>query len=340
MIMGTYKTLEEKSKDYQLTIVDNLNQLQDLVENLSSFDSYRFRGVCQSKYHMLTSLQRLAPNGISDKKYMRGLLEKVKNDEMVRDFFSCNKIAINDLSCVSLMQHLGLPTPLLDFTTSVKVALAFASDGADRVDGTDETDGYCSLYYFDLNAEYEINYNVQMALGTGIDDGIKLCQDYYNKNPKSPIDDSVLREIDKYVRWNQLDALEIAFIEYQNSAPQVSTLDSQILDLTNPNLSKQKGGFAINLYDDNIPFEENWNMRTKKRRDELAMHMLSGTYPFSGIYTQDQMVCIDIKKDVILEWNSRNPIQLYDNSPQIKHLKNHMFDIKKEYDTNLCINSI
>jgi len=302
---------------------------------LSPNKSLRFRGVCEAKWHMWTSLQRCCPKGVPNKKYMQGLLGEVKKNDDVHKFFTDSNIEINDLSCLSLMQHLGLPTPLLDYTIDINIALAFAADGAKNNEDKSGTDGYCSLYYFDLVEEKDFSHSVQKILSIGIKTGAKMLTDHLKKYPNEPVDDSVLRNLGKYVQLRDLENLEFAFVEFQEVAPEVCTLDSQILNLTNPNLVKQKGGFAINQYNDKTPFEENWNMRTKERRYKLAKDMRPCIIqlPIKGIYTMQRMKCVDIRKDVILKWSKINSIELYDKSESIEELKHLLSEIKDGYDS-------
>ena len=331
-----YENLTEKESSFKCRRINNINELEELVNVLSSCESLRFRGVNQAKYSMLTSLQRLCPDGCSHKVYMRNLLTRVKTNSDVCNFFSDNKIAINDLSCIALMQHLELPTPFLDFTVDIKIALAFAAYGVDFSSISKEIEEYCSLYYFDLKSECEVGLSLQTSLCEGKKKGIEVCNEYYEAHPGVMIDNSILRKIDEFIRWDELDSLEFAFIEYQNFAPEVCTLDSQILDLTNPNLSKQKGGFAINLYKEDIPFECNWNMRSKENRMKLSVELQSGEeFPFKGMHTNKMMNCIDIRKEVINEWNMKNKIDLYDKSGRVENLKKILVNIKKELDENL-----
>lgn len=330
-----YNTFEEKAKNFRLLPkVETIDELDNLKNKLSQKSEFRFRGVCQAKYHMLTSLQRLCPEGISNKDYMCGLLSNVRKDITIGKFFTDNKIEINNLSCLSLMQHLGMPTPLLDFTIDINIALAFAADGADINDDKIETDDYCSLYFFDLSEETEISdTNVQNVLSAGIHEGEKLCNEFIEANPKVAFDNSILRKIDNLITWDNLASIEIAFVENQELAIQVLTLDSQKLDITNPNFLNQKGVFVINQFDDKIPFEENWNMRTKKRRCEVVKDGLE--LPFSGIFTNEQMFCVDIKKKVILEWIKQNFIELYDNSKGFEALKTGLCATKDDYNKSV-----
>lgn len=73
--------------------------------------------------------------------------------------------------------------------------------------------------------------------------------------------------------WTELlpeaEGAELALVEYQKLAPNVVTLSGEGLDLTNPNLANQKGCFILNLYDEGMPMEENWNMRTIAHRNEF-----------------------------------------------------------------------
>lgn len=330
-----YNTFEEKNENFGLLPkVETLDQLDKLKNKLSRNLNNRFRGVCEAKYYMLTSLQRLCPIGISNKDYMYGLLTNVKRDSTIKNFFEDKNICINDLSCLSLMQHLGMPTPLLDFTIDINIALAFAADGADINDDKIETDDYCSLYFFDLSEETEISdTNIQNVLYAGIHEGEKLCDEFIKNNPKVALDDSILRKIDNLITWDNLASLEIAFVENQELAIQVFTLDSQKVDITNPNLLNQKGVFVINQFDDKIPFEENWNMRTKKRRCEVLTDGF--VLPFSGIFTNEQMYCVDINKKVILKWKQQHPIELYDKSKGFEALRERLCTIQDNYNKSV-----
>ncbi|BCS86596.1 hypothetical protein prwr041_24890 [Prevotella herbatica] len=333
-----YNTFEEKNENFGLLPkVETLDQLDKLKNKLSRNLNNRFRGVCEAKYYMLTSLQRLCPIGISNKDYMRGLLSNVKGDSTIKNFFEDNNIYINDLSCLSLMQHLGMPTPLLDFTIDINIALSFAADGAKMYDTTTETDDYCSLYYFDLSKEMEINNaNVQNVLSSGMHEAEKLCDEFNKANSMIHLDDSKLRKINKFVTWDDLASLEIALVEYQGLATQVRTLDNQELDTTNSNLLNQKGAFVINQFDDKMPLEENWNMRTNASRHKLISSLPSGSsLLFSGIYTKEKMSCVDINKKVILKWKQKHPIELYDNSKGFEALKKRLCAIKDNYNKSV-----
>lgn len=142
-----YKTLEEKSRAFNQVTIQSEDDLQDLIAGMSPRSCLRFRGVCEAKYNMFTSLQRNCPKVMNgrQKDYMSLLLHCVKTNPEVIAYFQDKGIAINDISCLALMQHFGLPTPLLDFSTDIVIALSFAADGINKPLGGDETDHYVSL---------------------------------------------------------------------------------------------------------------------------------------------------------------------------------------------------
>lgn len=328
-----YRTIVDKSKEFKQSTIKTAEELQGLIDAIGNKPNLRYRGVCEAKYTMLTSLQRNSPAKMKGKQkdYVGVLLYRVKNDPDVVAYFKGQNIPINDITCMALMQHLGLPTPMLDFSTDLNVALSFASDGVNTSSGCDETDDYVSLYVIDMNAEREVAASVQQVYQHGMVSGEQMWKDFMMKHPNEPVDVSLLYDIDKFVKWSDIKDLELAFIEYQPFAPNVTTLSGESLDLTNPNLTNQKGCFILNLYDEAMPMEENWNMRTLARRNQFWLSRIGvQTLPFSGVQTNEQMYCYDIKKDVILQWATVNKLQLYVNSPMNVALKQRLQSIQAQ----------
>ncbi len=334
-----YNTLIEKSNAFRQFVIGTRLELDNMVENLINNPVYRFRGVNEAKYTMTTSLQRNHPAIMSGKlnNYMTMLLQKVKSSSDVVNYFKKSGIAINDISCLALMQHYDLPTPLLDFSTDLEVALSFAASKLNLSSGSEETDGYASLYVFDKQYEYEVGTPVQQVFRSGLANGIQMWQDYKRQCPKDNVDASILIDINKFVKWDDIKGFELCFIEYQPLAPGVVNLSGQMLDLSNPNLVKQKGCFLFNLYDETMPLEENWNGRTWESRSKFWMNRDNRfvQLPFSGVMTRDKMFCFDIKKDVLLDWAESNAVQLYDNSPANLAIKQKLYEIKEELDRSL-----
>ena len=330
-----YTTLEEKAAAFQQITIGSDVELQHLLSSIGDKPDLRYRGVNESKYTMLTSLQRNAPAKISgrQKDYMSVLLHRVKNDNDVVDYFKKQHIPINDISCMALMQHLGLPTPLLDFSTDINIALSFAEDRVNMTSGNDEIDKYVSLYVIDLGREREVASSVQQIYKLGFEDGEQRWKEHLQNHPDIPIDASILFDINQFVKWDDIKDLELSFIEHQSLAPSVTTLSGDSLDLSNPNLSNQKGCFIINLYDEAMPMEENWNMRTTARRNKFWLTRSGAqTLPFSGVQTNDCMYCYDIKKTVISAWAANNKMPLYVNNSAIHTLKQHLKSIQAKLD--------
>lgn len=333
-----YKTLADKSKVFKHTAINKPEELEQLLVNIGNKPYMRYRGVSEAKYTMLTSLQRNAPAKMAgrQKEYMSVLLHRVKNDADVIAFFKGQKIPINDISCMALMQHLELPTPLLDFSIDINIALSFAEDGVNMASGGEETDEYVSLYVIDLNAESEVAASIQQMYQYGMVSGEQMWKEHLQQHPNQSVDASILFDIDKFIKWDDIKGLELSFVEYQELAPNVVTLSGEGLDLTNPNLANQKGCFILNLYDEGMPMEENWNMRTMARRNEFWQAKAGvQALPFSGVQTNEQMYCYDIKKSVIQQWALNNKLQLYVNSPANVAIKKRMKDIQAELDREI-----
>ena len=331
-----YKTLESKKTVFNEFTIHTLEDLNNLVANLGGNPCLRFRGVNESKYTMLTSLQRMCQASLKEQKeYVSRLLHRLKRDTDVIAFFEKSGIVINDMSCLALMQHQMLPTPLLDFSTDINIALAFAADGVKNA-GSEETDEYVSLYVFDKCYENEIGMSIQQLYSLGMSTARQTLLDYMIKHPSERINASVLYSLDEFVKWNDIKDYELMYVEYQPLAPGVVSLSGQELNLSNPNLDRQKGCFIFNLFDENMPLEKNWNCRTIQERNKFWLGSVSGsTLPFSGVMTKEKITCFDIKKDVIKEWAKINPMDLYDNSMENQNIKQRLLDIKAEVDASV-----
>ena len=334
-----YKTLAEKNSVFNRVTVNSEEELKNLINILSNKPSLRFRGVCEAKYTMLTSLQRNCPSEMrgKQKEYLERLLRQVKGCPAVVEYFKNSGVHINDLSCLSLMQHYGLPTPLLDFSTDINIALSFAADGLKTGNVNDEIDNYVSLYVFDTVFEHEVGTPIQQVYMSGMANGIQLLQDYLREKPTESIYASVLKKIDEFIKWDDLKDIELTFIEYQPLAPDVVTYSNQRLNISNPNLDNQKGCFLLNLYDETMPLEKNWNGRTIESRNKFWSNRGPGymELPFSGVMTREKMICFDIKKEVLGNRANGNQIRIYDNSCQSDELKKILHTLKTSLDAEI-----
>ncbi|WP_049945498.1 FRG domain-containing protein [Candidatus Stoquefichus massiliensis] len=114
-------------------IINSWNEFQDYVflkswngDILRYRSNFIFRGLSHSNYNLQTSLQRVCGNNYN--------LEKA----LIRNFKKYASLEMNNTKnfweIISLGQHHGLPTRLLDWTFSPFVALHFATENFQHYD--------------------------------------------------------------------------------------------------------------------------------------------------------------------------------------------------------------
>lgn len=157
--MRLYKTLFEKEKFFfkrNLTI----NTFDELLGVLDEFEAngrahVLFRGQPESKYMLYSSLQRLWIGRKLEKHYKsyRELLDnliansKAWNSGLVSRYLKNAGWHETEMSILSIMQHYGVPTPLLDFTYDINKSLFFATQNIDFSPPVSEIEKYFSIYY-------------------------------------------------------------------------------------------------------------------------------------------------------------------------------------------------
>jgi len=150
--LPVYNNLEEKRSFFanggeESFVIKNRTQLdkwfkdvedQDKVESSNDATALIYRGISEAKHKSLTSAQRIwIGNELqqwSTKSYLEfinDLVENANKNTVINKAFDLYNYSNTDreFPILSLLQHYGAPTPLMDWSYSQNVAFFFATDG-------------------------------------------------------------------------------------------------------------------------------------------------------------------------------------------------------------------
>lgn len=357
--MFFYNDLEAKKESFICKRIDTLEELAMFIKEQNDYkptrktllfgskelpteDQYSkrrhyiiYRGIKESKFHLNTSLQLHWENIIKIKKntsqqeYLSELVASIKNNDTIKQYEDKKRARFTDIGIVALMQHYGLPTPLMDWTPDIKTGLNFASDGMANGKNNNEITKYVSLYYINLWENNELEKSsYQNILYTATEDAKNIVSSINYKIDYSSC------SLNSLFQLKDLD-LDYIYIDYAEDAPHVTDIFGSKLDLINPNLEKQSGAFIINLNEECF-LEQLWNRKIDSDNDiilekktiidkntGIKMQIESTQNPFAkGIIPNTKICCADIKKSVLKEWLSNGgQICHYNESNESESIK-------------------
>jgi hypothetical protein len=168
--LPTYKDLDQKRKFFSngqkesfmintKTALDKwFKDVQDEEKEESEIDAtaWIYRGMTEAKFKLLTSSQRLwisnEMNQWANKNYIdfiSDLVDKANENTLINKVFKLYNYSRSDreFPILSLLQHYGAPTPLMDWTYNNNVAFFFATEGLKKKEEPKEKiDEYFSVY--------------------------------------------------------------------------------------------------------------------------------------------------------------------------------------------------
>lgn len=214
-----------------------------------------FRGVSEAKYKLYTSAQReyltrglnvIYPNY---KDYISTCLDRIKlfKNSFIYRHFQSQGIFVTDPFLLSLLQHYGVPTPLIDFSESLDTAIFFALYGLSHYGSDTDIDNYFSIYCVQKEEKSSLDYILNTS---------KLRRDAFTDSMEEKlnqkIDQSITGSLVSSTSWsNILFGWELILLptptsaQIQNFSPPSWSV-TQHLVWSNPRILAQKGCFFLN----------------------------------------------------------------------------------------------
>jgi FRG domain len=170
MILPSYKDFAEKNQFFKPSRHYTQNKISTTTEfdkwysdfskpytNYQEKFDFFFRGMKEARHKLYNSAQReWLLHNISEwgnkndyLQFIRSMIWKAKEQkifEKVLEYHQINYDNEADFPILSILQHYGAPTPLMDWSYNLDVALYFATEDVNTFNASETIDGYFSIY--------------------------------------------------------------------------------------------------------------------------------------------------------------------------------------------------
>lgn len=167
--LADYHSIKEKdnffksSKRFKNRSIDNIEEFEKfytrwMTKNKEAkLGTYFFRGMTQARYRLYTSAQRMWMTNerktsevkVTYREFFKTLLDISRNHPVLSEVFKVYKLKGDEISfpALSLIQHYGGPSPLMDWSYELDIALYFAMEKVDeKVEYANLIGDYVSVY--------------------------------------------------------------------------------------------------------------------------------------------------------------------------------------------------
>lgn len=156
-----------------------ITDIDELIRKLNSYkNNFAFRGQANSSWKLTSSIERLVKKSAQSRKFEDFFLNQFKKKFPL--YSKDLDLPTNKLSWLSLMQHYGAPTRLIDFTTSPFVALYFAIENLEPVIG-DNLSIYAIDYTALVNASCKFVERYNASFSKFTTDFSEQCEDAFEE---------------------------------------------------------------------------------------------------------------------------------------------------------------
>jgi len=160
-----YKSFRSKESDFPPLLINTPQEFDEWyskIEKQSVDEPSIFRGLSEASYKLYTSAQRawlekdmITAKGDDVKLFHEFINKLLANSRawqanLLERYYEKLGHTLSDLALLAIMQHYGLPTPIIDFTKSLDIALSFAVNGIKHMPSDIDIDNYFSLYKIPL----------------------------------------------------------------------------------------------------------------------------------------------------------------------------------------------
>jgi FRG domain len=170
MLLPSYKDFAEKNAFFK----PSQHYPENKIKDITTFDrwyndfsrpykhatekfNFFFRGMEDARYQLFNAAQRewlthsVAEWGNSSNylAFIKNLIQEAKEQKIFEKVLEYHQIDYNkeaDFPILSILQHYGAPTPLMDWSYNLDVALYFATEKVNTAAASENIDGYFSIY--------------------------------------------------------------------------------------------------------------------------------------------------------------------------------------------------
>lgn len=303
MEIPAYNNQEEKKGFFSLKIIDTDEQLCNLMKTLPK--SYHekegiWRGLPESSYKLYNSLQREnlgSKNLNSIENVIKAIVNSTNllvnwNKGLIIKYFSNYGIEeVPIYAKLSILQHFGCETPLLDWTRNPNVALFFATLSQSKSQIKNSIDNYFSIYFIKKEHPY-YNFNSKT--------GYKF---FTSKNPKIVLirfkEFKKIRFSKSFINNYFNDNKSLLDSIYKFPIQRIDDEEREYINhytKSNYNISAQEGLFILNA-DPYLPLEKS----IIQRINDLSKLNLEPKIDISNalVGNLQNFICYDIHKKFI-----------------------------------------